>query len=228
MYPNTTIELCYVIGASISTQSATAANIVTGGMDETEKCKLFRNFHLKKAKGKLTRSIWTSHRFEQRRKIIFIFILTFRVRAEAERSRSGQRTQAKIKRCFAKLIISNQYNFVFRRTNIHIIIFIVPEIKWSFIKEASLVDKKIYQQLDKSDIWVRKQKLEELQAKAKDMDEYARKLMWKILVPADEVIALSQKKVRGVGFVKMFGKKNLDSFFGKSKNCKTMFCCTSF
>ena len=75
---------------------------------------------------------------------------------------------------------------------------------------------------------MRKQKLEELQAKAKDMDEYARKLMWKILVPADEVIALSQKKVRGVGFVKMFGKKNLDSFFGKSKNCKTMFCCTSF
>ena len=57
MYLNTTIELSYVIGASISTQSATAANIVTGGMDETEKCKLFRNFHLKKAKGKLTRSI---------------------------------------------------------------------------------------------------------------------------------------------------------------------------
>lgn len=88
-------------------------------------------------------------------------------------------------------------------------------MKWSFRKDTSKVDKAIYQRLDKSDIWVRRQKLQELQSTAKDMDEYARKLMWKVLVPADEVIALAEKKVKGVGFVKMFGKKNLESFFGK-------------
>ena len=91
------------------------------------------------------------------------------------------------------------------------------------LKDTSKVDKAIYQRLDKSDIWMRKQKLQELQSTAEDMDEYARKLMWKVLVPAEEVIALAEKKVRGVGFVKIFGKKNFKYFFGKSTVCAHIF-----
>ena len=88
-------------------------------------------------------------------------------------------------------------------------------MKWSFLRNADKVDKTIFQRLEKSsDIWVKKQKLKELQASAKDMDEYARKLLWKILIPADDIIALSKKKVPGIGFVKMLGKKNFESFLG--------------
>ena len=95
-------------------------------------------------------------------------------------------------------------------------IFTVPELKWTFLRDPAKVDKTIFQRLDKSsDIWVKKQKLQELQVSAKDMDEYARKLMWRILIPTDDIIALSLKKVPGVGFVEMFGKKNFESFLGK-------------
>ncbi|GAV00423.1 hypothetical protein RvY_11272 [Ramazzottius varieornatus] len=96
---------------------------ITDGMDETEKCKVYRSFHLKKAK-----------EYEQ---------ILKELGAVKER-------KPKLK---------------------------VPEIKWAFLKGEKKVDKTIYQRLGKSDIWVKKRKLQELQEKAKDMDEYARKLM---------------------------------------------------
>ncbi|GAU94778.1 hypothetical protein RvY_06495 [Ramazzottius varieornatus] len=130
-------------------------------MDETEKCKVYRSFHLKKAK-----------EYEQ---------ILKELGAVKER-------KPKLK---------------------------VPEIKWSFLKDEKKVDKTIYQRLGKSDIWVKKRKLQELQEKAKDMDEYARKLMWNILVPSEDVLALADKKVKGIGFVKMFGKKNFENLLGK-------------
>ena len=96
-------------------------------------------------------------------------------------------------------------------------------MKWKFLRDSSKVDKSIFQRLDKSsDIWVKKQKLQELQASSKDMDEYARELMWRLLVSTVDIIALSHKKVPGVGFVKMFGEKNFESFVGEF-NVKSFF-----
>ena len=64
-------------------------------------------------------------------------------------------------------------------------------------------------------MYVDKAKLNDLQKTAKDMDTYARKLIWRILVPDADVVAISARKMEGVGFIKLFGKKNFDEFLGK-------------
>lgn len=76
--------------------------------------------------------------------------------------------------------------------------------------------------LEKTDMYVDKAKLQDLQKSAKDMETYARKLMWRILVPDSDVIAISTRKMEGVGFIKLFGKKNFDEFLGKFLNFPTI------
>ncbi|GAU99301.1 hypothetical protein RvY_10326 [Ramazzottius varieornatus] len=56
-------------------------------------------------------------------------------------------------------------------------------------------------------------KIEASAESAKDMDNYARKLMWKVLIPDDDIIALLKTKTKGVGFAKLFGPKNFTSFY---------------
>ena len=47
-------------------------------------------------------------------------------------------------------------------------------------------------------MYVDKAKLNDLQKTAKDMDTYARKLIWRILVPDADVVAISARKMEGV------------------------------
>ena len=77
-------------------------------------------------------------------------------------------------------------------------------------------------------MYVDKAKLQDLQKTAKDMETYSRKLMWRILVPDTDVIAISAKKMEGVGFIKLFGKKNFDEFLGDFPNLSSViFYCST-
>ncbi|GAV00801.1 hypothetical protein RvY_11598 [Ramazzottius varieornatus] len=95
----------------------------------------------------------------------------------------------------------------------------VPAINCSFNADPAAVDRTLFQRLQpKSPIWVRQATLQQAQKRAKDMDNYARKLMWKLLIPDDDIIALSKTKTKGVGFAKLFVSENFTSFtFKKTK-----------
>ena len=80
----------------------------------------------------------------------------------------------------------------------------------------------MYRRLDipgslKSNIWVKQTALKEAQKKAKDMDNYAQKLMWKALISEGELIEIAKMKAKGVGFAKLFGPANFDAFYGNYK-----------
>ena len=64
-------------------------------------------------------------------------------------------------------------------------------------------------------MWVDKDQLKKLQENTKHTNEYARKVMFKLLITHDEIIKLSKSKTHGVGFVKLFGKKNWTEFYGE-------------
>ncbi|GAU89207.1 hypothetical protein RvY_01785 [Ramazzottius varieornatus] len=65
-------------------------------------------------------------------------------------------------------------------------------------------------------MWVDKKGLRKLQEKSKNATEYARKVMFHLLITNDEVISLSEIKPDGVGFVKLFGQKNWNAFYEES------------
>ncbi|GAU97105.1 hypothetical protein RvY_08458 [Ramazzottius varieornatus] len=95
----------------------------------------------------------------------------------------------------------------------------VPFVNWSFLpKDTRAVDRRVFQRLDihgskKCDIWVKQSLFKEAVKKAKDMDSYAQKLMWKALISEEELIEVAKLKIKCVGFAKLFGTGNFDAFY---------------
>ncbi|GAU89901.1 hypothetical protein RvY_02396 [Ramazzottius varieornatus] len=92
----------------------------------------------------------------------------------------------------------------------------VPLIKWKF-ERGPKADRERFRRLRKSEMWVDKKGLRKLQEKSKHATEYARKVMFHLLITNDEVISLSEIKPDGVGFVKLFGQKNWNAFYGSAR-----------
>ncbi|GAU91354.1 hypothetical protein RvY_03622-2 [Ramazzottius varieornatus] len=96
-------------------------------------------------------------------------------------------------------------------------------IKWKF-ERGPKADRERFCRLGKSEMWVDKKGLRKLQEKSKHATEYARKVMFHLLINNDEVISLSEIKPDGVGFVKLFGQKNWTAFYGKCTSFSALSC----
>ena len=66
-------------------------------------------------------------------------------------------------------------------------------------------------------MFVATKKLQSLKDGTKDAVEYARKVMFRLLIFQDEIVSLAKVKTPGVGFVKLFESKNWTDFYGELK-----------
>jgi hypothetical protein len=95
----------------------------------------------------------------------------------------------------------------------------IPKVEWSFLDQARPKYRGSYQQLEgKSHIWVDKPLLAAAQAKAKSAKQYAWLLMWDVIVTPEEMLKAHAVKTPGIGFAKLFGKKNTDSVYRTLKS----------
>ncbi|OWA54226.1 hypothetical protein BV898_18637 [Hypsibius exemplaris] len=91
---------------------------------------------------------------------------------------------------------------------------VVPDFKWTFEMDGEATDTAIYKRFSRdSAIWINKQLLLALQKNSKNQDRYQRKLMWELLVPYAEIKRVLPYKSDSIGFVKFFGRNNIDSVY---------------
>ena len=84
-------------------------------------------------------------------------------------------------------------------------LFTVPPYKWKFAVNR---DPSRFCRLGKSSMFVATKKLQSLKDGTKDAVEYARKVMFRLLITQDKIVSLAKVKTPGVCFVKLFGSKN--------------------
>ena len=93
----------------------------------------------------------------------------------------------------------------------------VPQISWSFLCETRRQEKETYYRLvKKSSIWVDKEKLASVKDKSSSVKKYARALMWKVLITANDLLEILGVKEAGIGFAKMIGKTAIEDIYGRS------------
>ena len=92
-----------------------------------------------------------------------------------------------------------------------------PTFQWSFLADDRPQDKGLYSKLQRrSVIWVRKAELSIVKDHTHSVKQYAKWLMWKVLVSVDDLLEIRHLKSKGIGFTKLFGKNHLNSVYGKS------------
>ena len=102
----------------------------------------------------------------------------------------------------------------------------MPGIEWTFLEEERTEARAIYCKVEKkSTIWVERDPLERAKTSAKSIKDYAKKLMWTVIILAEDLLKAQDLKARGVGFSKLFGKVHIDSVYRKGSDY--YFCFTS-
>ena len=96
----------------------------------------------------------------------------------------------------------------------------VNTVPFSFLRSEE-DDKTGYKQLVKdSDIWVNNTILTSFTKTAKSLKVYAAKIMWNVLLTRDDIMSMDRLKKKSVGFVKLFGHKNLEDVYRKLRELR--------
>ena len=89
-----------------------------------------------------------------------------------------------------------------------------PKVSWAFLAGERVQDKALYCKLQrKSAIWVSKVALAQVKDQSHSVKQYAKRLMWDVIVSVEDLLEIKQLKSRGIGFTKLFGKQHLNSVY---------------
>ena len=90
----------------------------------------------------------------------------------------------------------------------------VPTVDYTFLDEERAADKKTYVRIgNESKMWMERETTEAVQSESTSATKYARALMWQVIMTPENLIKVHAVKERGLGFLKLFGKRYFDEVY---------------
>ncbi|OQV15805.1 hypothetical protein BV898_10057 [Hypsibius exemplaris] len=89
---------------------------------------------------------------------------------------------------------------------------VIPKVKWSYL-EADRSDDNNHVRIGKSAMLVERDLAQSVVDDSESAKKYAKALMWKVIITPDDLCKVAAVKCRGMGFVKLFGKENINHVY---------------